>query len=291
MKVNPKSYRRTLILQGGGFRTAFTAGVLDAFLEAEYFPFDAIVANSGGAIAASYYVSGQKNAFITAMKHLAEDPHFVQYSRVLKQIGLMDVDYFQKIADEIVPFHLEKALLKKEILNIRFVATHSVTGKAHYLQPERHNWMDVVIASCTLPFLTKGKHPVADNIYFDGGWSDALPIQWAYTQGTKDALIIRTLPIEKKLTQSWTDWVASYINQNKSLRKTFANNHNYYNNSIDFIKKPPLDLRIEQIAPETPLKSSTYTKNKLHLELDYAYGYELGEKYLLSQIEEKSIDQ
>ena len=80
MSVAPP-YRKTLIVQGGGFRTSFTAGVLDAFLEVSFHPFDQIIANSGGAIASSYFLAGQRHSFIEAMRYLAQDPHFVQYSR------------------------------------------------------------------------------------------------------------------------------------------------------------------------------------------------------------------
>ena len=51
--------KKTLIIQGGGFRTAFTAGVLDAFIAADYNPFNSFYVVSGGAIGASYYLSGQ----------------------------------------------------------------------------------------------------------------------------------------------------------------------------------------------------------------------------------------
>ena len=49
--------KKTLIVQGGGFRTGFTAGILDAFMVLGYCPFDQIIGNSGGAISASYYLS------------------------------------------------------------------------------------------------------------------------------------------------------------------------------------------------------------------------------------------
>jgi sugar/nucleoside kinase (ribokinase family) len=52
--------RKTLIVQGGGFRTGFTAGILDAFLAMDYFPFDRIVCVSGGAIASSYFQNNQR---------------------------------------------------------------------------------------------------------------------------------------------------------------------------------------------------------------------------------------
>lgn len=277
-------YRKTLIVQGGGFRTAFSAGVLDAFLESHYCPFDLIVANSGGSIASSYFLAEQKGSYIEAMKFLANDPHFIQYSRFFKSKGLMDVDYFKFVANEVIPFDVDRALQQKAYTEVRFVATSCEDGSAHYLEPHRTNWMDTVIASCALPFLTKGSHDVEGHCYFDGGWSDALPVKWAYEQGARDILVLRTLPPSLKVTQSWSDWFGSILHGNKKVRHSFQNNHLFYNETVDFIGQPPLDLNLSQIAPEAPLKCSTYTKNLDHIEEDYAYGFALGKQYL-SQID------
>ena len=70
------------------------------------------------------------------------------------------------------------------------------------------------------------------------------------------------------------------LHGNKKVRHSFQNNHNLYNDTVDFIDQPPLDLKISQIAPSEPLKCSTYTKNVNHIDADYAYGYQMGLDYL-----------
>jgi predicted patatin/cPLA2 family phospholipase len=37
--------KKVLILEGGGFKTSFTGGVLDAFRSADYEPFDSFISN------------------------------------------------------------------------------------------------------------------------------------------------------------------------------------------------------------------------------------------------------
>jgi predicted patatin/cPLA2 family phospholipase len=39
---------------------------------------------------------------------------------------------------------------------IHFVATNRATGSPKHLRPNDQDWVEVVIASCTLPFITKG---------------------------------------------------------------------------------------------------------------------------------------
>ena len=70
-------HKKTLVIQGGGFRSAFSCGVLDAFLVNRYFPFDRYVAVSGGTMAVSYFLGGQYKQCLEAMVLLSEDDQFL----------------------------------------------------------------------------------------------------------------------------------------------------------------------------------------------------------------------
>ena len=53
-----------LVLEGGGMRALFTAGVLDALLDIKELDIDGIVGVSAGALFGVNYVSGQKERAI-----------------------------------------------------------------------------------------------------------------------------------------------------------------------------------------------------------------------------------
>ncbi|NRA12183.1 MAG: patatin-like phospholipase family protein, partial [Crocinitomicaceae bacterium] len=72
--------KKTLIIQGGGFRTGFSTGVLDAFQKGNHTNFDIYIGISGGAIALSYFLSEQREKCFNAMCLLAVDPNFISYS-------------------------------------------------------------------------------------------------------------------------------------------------------------------------------------------------------------------
>ena len=55
----PKKKRVGLVLEGGGARGIYTAGVLDAFME-HGITFDGVIGASAGAVHGSSYMSGQK---------------------------------------------------------------------------------------------------------------------------------------------------------------------------------------------------------------------------------------
>lgn len=278
--------KKTLIIQGGGFRTGFTAGVLDAFIAMNYNPFDAYVVVSGGSIAASYYLGGQYGKCFKAMCMLAEDKEFMSYYRMFNEGGVMDVNYFREVAENLIPFDLERALSEIESKDMAIVMTNKETGKAEYCHPDKETWLDSIIASCTLPIVTKGSHKFNGKEYMDGGWSDPLPVQWAVEDGATEVTIIRTSPQDLKVTQSWTDYFASYaFRGNTNLKACFENNHKKYNESIDFINSNPDNVVINQIAPISPLMAGTYSNSVSVISKDYRHGVQKGLDFIHNLID------
>lgn len=283
---------KALIVQGGGFRTAFTAGILDAFMALNYNPFDGYLGVSGGSIALSYYLSEQYGDCHTAMQFLASDPEFVKFTRLMSGSGYMNIDYLETVAAEHVPFDLKQAIKNREGKEVIFIATNKETGAAEYLDPFPEDWVDVVVASCTLPFVTKGSHEVRGMDLMDGGWGDPLPVQWAVAKGAEEILVLRTAPKDQKLVQTWPDYLGSlYFRSNEALSSCFANNHTIYNDSIDFMNNPPEGVKITQLSPEEPLKCSTYSYSKEGILADYRYGFHVGIEFVRglnpSEIREK----
>lgn len=273
--------KKALIIQGGGFRTAFSSGVLDAFIEHQHNPFQLYVAVSGGAIAASYFISQQKRHCFEAICFLSEKNRFVKYTNVLKAQPVMDVDIFHDISNIHFPFDMEKALKELENKQFSIVMTNMLTAEAYYCQPKPDNWREAVIASCSLPFVTKGKHSLNGTDYMDGAWSDPLPVEWTVQQGAMDITIVRTTPANLKSSKSWIDYIGEiYYSKDEKIRQAFSKNHEKYNRSIDYINQIPRGIRIHQIAPEQPLKAGSYTNSIALLEEDYKMGYQKGLDFL-----------
>lgn len=278
--------RKTLIVQGGGFRTGFTAGILDAFIAKDYFPFDRIVCVSGGAIASSYFLSRQYGACVNAMRILAQDPDFVNFKHIIRDRGYMNIDHIRTVANELVPFDLESAVNASRQVEMRIVATNRQTGKPLYLTPDGADWIDLVIASSTLPFATKGVQQVRQLDLMDGGWSDSVPVQWAVETGSTDILVLRTTHLNQRITQSWPDYLGSiYFRNNPELSECFAFTHEIYNRTLDYLSHPPANIKIHQLWPEEGLKCSTYNYSLESINSDYRYGLQTGLDYIVGQSE------
>jgi len=272
--------KRALIIQGGGFRTAFSAGVLDAFIKNKHNPFSIYAGVSGGAIAASYFIANQAKHCYNAICFLSANKRFVSFSRTFTSNAVMDVDIFYDITNKLMPFDFataEKNLMNKKLA---IVMTNKKNGNPAYHQPTIKDWQDAIIASCSLPFITKGKHPVNDEEFMDGAWSDPLPVEWAVGQGATDITIIRTRPANEKIGKSWLDYVGEFFyRKNPELKSAFAKNHQYYNQSVDFINNPPKGIIIRQIAPEANLKAGVYTNSQSLINEDYQNGFNTGNDF------------
>lgn len=270
-----------LIIEGGGFKTAFTAGILDAFIINRYDPFDGIVGVSGGAVALSYFLSKQYRQMLASLRYLATDPQFLNYRRTLGKEGYMNIDALGRVSQEVVPFDILKAYKKVRHRDVRIVATRRDHGTPEYFVPTPDLWIDQVIASCTLPLVTKGKHIIDGVDYFDGGWSDGLPVRWAADAGATQMTVIRTWPSHSTSSQSWTDYFASYYFKDlPGLSAAFQKNYQWYNESIDFLNAPPSHIEVTQLSPKKELKSGTYRYTKRTIMHDYRYGVDMGLRYL-----------
>lgn len=269
--------QKALVIQGGGFKTAFTAGVLDAFIVCGYDPFDVYAGVSGGANALSYFLANHYKKCIQSIYVLLEDPRFMGYKQFLRSGNFMDLDFFEEIAREIVQLDLDNILLRHRHKTIGIVATDRNTGEPVYLRPKAENWISCCIASCALPFITKAVHTIDGQPFMDGSWSDPLPVKWAVEQGAKEVILVRTSSVfaEKQALHDYFGQVY-YKKQDPIRAAIFSQSHIRFNESIDFIMNPPEGVCVHQIAPMKKLKTGVYTNSKAALEADYRYGLETG---------------
>jgi predicted patatin/cPLA2 family phospholipase len=277
------SGKKTIILEGGGFKTSFSAGVLDAFRMSNFDQFDAFIGVSGGSIALSYFLSQQFGEYINSMKSLCKDPRFIQYTKAFSD-GLMNLDFFTEIAEKEFPFDLQKAVKATQGKDFFIVLTHTDDGATSYLKPREDNWLDMTIAASTVPLLTKGKHIIDGIAYSDGGISDPIPVQWAVENGATDILLIRTTHLNFKPSYIRPEYFASkFLKAGENIKKHIENYQLKLKSSIDYIETIQDKVKIDQIAPENSLHTNILTNSVNSIILDYRYGLELGLNYVAKQ--------
>ena len=84
-----------LVVEGGGLRGVFTAGILDEFIENNFFPFQKLIGVSAGAINIAYYLSKEAGVFRKNITQLLLNPEFIQFKRLFcRNNNIMDLDWF-----------------------------------------------------------------------------------------------------------------------------------------------------------------------------------------------------
>ena len=274
--------KKVLILEGGGFKTSFSAGVMDAFQMQAHNPFDSYIGVSGGCIAISYFLSKRYGYFYQCMRTLCQDERFVKYSKAFTD-GLMNLDFFYDIAYKEFPFDFETAMQSLKGKEYYIVLTNSADGATEYHQPTLENWVDMTIAASTVPMLTKGKHVVNGVHYSDGGISDPIPVKWAVENGATDIVLIRTTHDNFKPSRLRPEYFASkFIRANQKIKDDVENFQNKIKESIDYIDTLPSHITVDQIAPKVVLNSNIFTNSVKNIELDYRTGLEAGLNYIHS---------
>ena len=272
--------KKVLIIEGGGFKTSFTGGVLDAFRSSDYEPFNSFIGVSGGSIAISYFLSNKYGFFYQCMRMLCQDERFIKYSKAFSD-GLMNLDFFNEIAKNEFPFDFDTACKKLIDKDYFIVLTDSELGTTHYLQPTRDNWIDMTIAASTVPMLTKGKHKVNGVHYSDGGISDPIPIKWAVENGATDIVLIRTTHFGFKPGIFRPEYLVSkFLRASEKIIEDVENFQLNIKASLDYIETLPEHIKVEQIAPDVPLNTQIFTNSVKSIELDYRTGLESGLNYL-----------
>lgn len=272
---------RALVVQGGGFKTGFSAGVLQAFLSEGFTDFQCYTGVSGGAIALSYFLAEQENDCLNAMLHLTDDDRFLSLKRLFSSKPVIDVDFFSEIADVLVPFNVSLAAENIAGKTMGIVMTSAETGLPSYFRPDEKTWVDALIASSSMPLVTKGPHMLLGKPYLDGAWSDGLPVKWAIEQGATEIIIIRTTKAEEKAKQHWLDYFGQLLHwRKKEIQTMFKNNHVQFNRSLELIQHPPQGVTIHQIAPEDDLHAQQHSNSSELIKKDYEIGMQAGLDFL-----------
>ena len=174
--MNPTPPYDTLILEGGSLRCAFTAGVMDALLLLGPLPFERMLGVSAGSMVMATYLAGQYKHFYRISRDLVEDGTFIRFTSAWSKEGLMNLAHLKAHVLRHAPLDLD-ALAEAQIRTRAWVVTTQYdTGEPRYLEPQGREWIDVLVASASLPLVTRGKVKFRGTWMFDGGYSD--PCRW-----------------------------------------------------------------------------------------------------------------
>lgn len=194
MDTNNERQKVGLILEGGGMRGMYTAGVLDLFLEEGIMP-DGIIGVSAGAIHGCSYLSEQRGRSVRYNLKYINDKRYLSFKNLIKTGDIFDVDFcYDTIPNELNKFDYKT--FEKNSKNVAFytVATDLETGKADYHRCyDLKDDMDYMRASASLPLVSRIVE-IDGKKLLDGGSSDSIPIAYFRSIGYKKNIVVLTRP-------------------------------------------------------------------------------------------------
>ena len=140
-----------LVLEGGGFRGMFTAGILDVLMEHGIYGFSSVWGVSAGAINAASFRSRQIGRTMRIMLAFRDDRRFMSLSSLAKTGDLAGGEFlYEDVQNDLDPCDLET--FNANPMPFFAVASDIVFGSAAYL-PTNHFPEDVVNvrASASMP--------------------------------------------------------------------------------------------------------------------------------------------
>jgi predicted patatin/cPLA2 family phospholipase len=264
-----------LVLEGGGMRGLYTAGVLESFLDIGI-EFKYIVGVSAGACNAASYISKQKGRNKIVNTAFVKDWRYLSLRNLFKVKSLFGMDFiFDEIPKKLVPFDYESFL--KSHTAFKIGATDCNTGKGVYFdKSEMDDKFSALRASCSLPLAS----PIVSFRGYellDGGVSDPIPVYKSIADGNNKNVIILTR--NKGYKKEQLKFVGVYkakYGQYPKLLETIRNRHNNYNAALDFIEKQEEQGNAVVIRPSKLLKADRFEKDPAKLLELYQNGYDDG---------------
>lgn len=270
--MSDKLYSAGLVLEGGGMRGLYTAGVLDFFIDKDMY-FENCYGVSAGASQCCSYLSKQKGRALEINTEYMKDKRYASVSNLIKGGSYFDKEFSLKtIPDELVLYDYDT--FSKSESNFYAVATDCKTGKPAYLKVEdMRKDLDKVWASCSLPLLSKMVE-IDGEEYLDGGVADAIPVLHALRDGNKKVIVILTRDGDyRKSPEKMMPLIKLTYHNYPKLVKAMKRRHARYNKTLIKIEKLEKAGKIFVIRPKEIVEVGRLEKDPEKMKKLYDAGY------------------
>ena len=224
-----------LVLEGGGMRGLFTAGILDVLLENDV-NFDGVVGVSAGATFGCNFVSRQIGRSLRYNINFRNDPKYMGFRSLIKTGDLVGAEYaYHVLPTQLDVFDFET--FEKNPTEFHIVATNVKDGTAiyHHVDKMDYTGLEWLRASASMPIVST---PVAigDLEMLDGGIADSIPLRYFESEGFTKNIVILTQPkgFTKKLTKLMPVFKAT-MRKYPAIIEAMGRRHIMYNHELEYI--------------------------------------------------------
>lgn len=264
--------KRGLVLEGGGMRALFTAGVMDEMMESGI-EFDGAVGVSAGASFGCNYKSKQVGRALRYNIDFKDEPRYMGIRSLLKTGDWVGAEF----SYHIMPFEMDPVDFETYANNpmeFHLVCTDVDTGEAvyHQLPVIDQETIDWVRASASLPIVSR---PVslAGRRLLDGGMSDSIPLAYFQKQGYDRNIVVLTQPKGfKKSCPKIMPLFRFLLRKLPVIADALANRHLMYNRELDYIAEQERLGNALLIYPEDELPIGRIEQDEAKMRHVYQMG-------------------
>ena len=272
--------KTALVVEGGGMRGIFAAGVLDTFQEEGIPSFDLYLGVSSGANNLAAYLAGDIGRSRKIIIDYCGRPEFINKWRFLRGSHYMDLDWLWQTLEAEMPIDHRQILERSRQNPFLIVCTDVRRGMPIYLSPRTPEELQLYTkGSSSVPIAYRNLIEINGGPVLDGGVSDPIPVIEAYRRGARKIMVIRSRP-KSYLRQKNSEIMLGSLWYRKypRCRKAIHNLVDDYNASIEFIRNPPPDTEILEVNPRETFQTQRMTRDPIILEADYRMGRETGQQ-------------
>ena len=259
-----------LVVEGGGMRGIYAAGVLDVLMENQI-GFDGVIGVSAGAIFGSSFVSGQHGRSIRFYKKYCGDERFMSFKSMIKTGSIIGTQFcYHDLPETLDPFDYEA--FEKSQTKFYVTCTNLETGKAEYMEiTDMKKQMDLMRASASLPCVSEIVEYEGKKL-LDGGCTDSIPVRAFQRMGYEKNVVVLTRH-DGYVKEPQKMFLPNIIYR-KYPRFCYAlsKRHIRYNRTTEDIRKQQEKGKIFVICPSMELKIPRLTKNAEEIQAVYDIG-------------------
>lgn len=261
-----------LVLEGGGMRGIFTAGVLDVMME-QGIKLDGAMGVSAGAVFGCNYKSGQIGRSLRYNTRFCADPRYWSLESLVRTGDLFGVKFcYDDIPNRLDPF--DAAAYRANPMPFYAVCTNVETGKAIHKRLDQGEGKDMEYfrASASMPVVSRIVE-VDGYKLLDGGIVDSIPLRSMERRGYPKNVVILTQPIDYvKKPNSMMPLIRVALRKYPACVKAMEVRHLRYNKQAAYVREQELAGKAFVIRPPQALEIGHTTKDPDELRRVYEIG-------------------
>lgn len=249
-----------LVLEGGGKRGIYAAGVLDVLLENKI-TVDGLIGTSAGAVNGCSYISKQYERNLRYNVRFAKEKKYMSFYSLITTGNVVGTEF----AYDILPNQLDifdyEAFEKSETAYY-VTCSNLETGRAEHIRCKslRGKNMDYLRASASLPYVSQIVE-IDGKKLLDGGICDSIPLKAFQKMGYEKNIVILTRP-KGYVKQPENNLLANlYYSKYPKFITALKNRYAVYNKTIKYIEEQEKEGNILVLRPSKTIKVGRMERN------------------------------